>query len=414
MNKSPLIFEKLLQKTFLYYLFICSFLPSGTIFHFNIKLFLFVIILALFLPVFLKTKVNKNHLTIILFISLMLFTYMLLGLLKGYDYLSVLVEFKFIIVIYLMLLITYIIYVRAQDKLQYLKNILTYSIYGSMSFLIIKTYFFVALLFGLYDYSYIKNIVFPAINYVPVGLSIDVGGSRFSFITLDFLSIIIFIFYLYFKKNILYLKFPTIVKIIYPIALAISIFSAYSRFLFVLSPFLLLLTYFLNREYKKIIIFFIISLFVTLYFYYDIHLIVEQRFLNQGNSDSWRILMIHALIDSWAQSPFFGNGIGAYSFELIRDKSMLFTYEVQFVSLLMQFGVFFILINAILLFFFLGNILNKTIFLTFIIFMMLMFASMTNQYLLSSTTGVLYVLILVIMLIFNKKNFVHTNNRRLA
>lgn len=381
-------------------------LPSGTIYNFNIKIYIFILLIIFSIPMLFKLKMKKNDVSVIFFVTFIICFYTLLGNINGYEFTSVLLEFKFLFGIYLMLLITYFMYLFVDDKLFFLRNVIIYTIYGSMIYLFIKSYFFLMIYFKLYDYSLMKDVIFPIINYKPVGLNIIIGAPRFSFVTMDFLSVALFILYIYFRNKIIYIKFPLFIEFFYSIILFISIFSAYSRFIFIIFPILLIIVFLLNKNYKTIILAFIIGILFSIVFHKDISLIIFQRFVNQEHSDSWRIIMTHALLNSWSQSPFLGRGIGAYSLELIRDRSMPFSYEVQFVSILMQFGISFILLNIFILYFFLKNITNRTILLTFSIYISLILGSFTNQYLLSTTTGVIYVIIFIILLVFNNVNYI--------
>lgn len=57
-------------------------------------------------------------------------------------------------------------------------------------------------------------------------------------------------------------------------------------------------------------------------------------------SDDPRMLMSTALIDSILDKPFFGNGLGASASGFVRFQELPWYYELQWLSIIMQFGFF--------------------------------------------------------------------------
>ncbi len=80
-----------------------------------------------------------------------------------------------------------------------------------------------------------------------------------------------------------------------------------------------------------------------------IYLEFEERFTGytQSRSDSIREEMKEFLFNSFNNSPVFGIGLGGYVRDYLRSPTMLWQYELEYLSLLMQLGIVgFILIVA--------------------------------------------------------------------
>lgn len=63
-------------------------------------------------------------------------------------------------------------------------------------------------------------------------------------------------------------------------------------------------------------------------------------------SSYYRLEQYYALINSWMAAPFFGNGFGAVAAGSIRNESTPWAYELYYLALLNQVGIFGILVYA--------------------------------------------------------------------
>jgi len=124
--------------------------------------------------------------------------------------------------------------------------------------------------------------------------------------------------------------------------------------------------------------------------------IVEKRFFSSDSSESdiTRKIQIEALLKEHQESPLLGKGLGGYARELIRDDRILHSYEVQWVSFLMQFGVLGLSLILIPVFIIARKILsppwNKRKLSLFCIYLCWIFSGFTNPFLISLASGILY------------------------
>jgi hypothetical protein len=194
-------------------------------------------------------------------------------------------------------------------------------------------------------------------------------------------------------------------KIFYIVVSLFSIFLAFSRFLwfvYAISFILYLMTLPLSRIAKSITIGGItlaacIGIVGTDYLTTSI----QQRFFSKANyySDQERVKQFQALIAEHDEAPFLGKGLGSFSPELIRDKQIKHSYELQWVAFLMQFGLLGVILMliplAIIVFRFFQYPLTRvsTGFLS--LFILWILSGLTNPYLISLQSGIIYTIFLI-------------------
>lgn len=344
-NVKKYYFSKVYLVLVLILIGISSFLPSGFIFGFPLKHLVFLLVLSALIMLLILNdtfKISKSF-KVLFYFSLMvvLILFLLMSTFGEVNFKFIFEDFKFIFLTFMFFsLVELARYTNMLSFGELYHSVFKWSFYGIFLFCISKVLLIFLLLFNVIDYAFVKNVIFPAINYEPVGLQIELIGSRFSFITLDMLSVIIFI-YLIFDKNII---INNKLKYIYYVFFFISLFSAYSRFLFMIVPLMTFVALLLNRSYKSVIT---ISIIVLIMAFLNIDLIasfIEHRFLHQEHSDSYREEMIINLSSYWEEGILLGHGFGSYVPWYIRSEDMPFSYEVQLLSIIMRFGVFPILL----------------------------------------------------------------------
>ena len=128
---------------------------------------------------------------------------------------------------------------------------------------------------------------------------------------------------------------------------------------------------------------------------------IERRFFSRDNtqSDSTRVQQTNALLDNFEKHSFFGKGIGGYASGYIRDKDLLHSYEVQWVAFLMQFGVLGLLLLFLPLLYtatrFLKPPFSRTRIAFLALFLIWLLSGLTNPFLISLASGIIYTLFFV-------------------
>ncbi len=392
---------------------VSSFLPSGFIFGFPLKhlIFLSSIFLLATIAINYNYKISYSiKVKVYILLAIILLVYLFYSVFQDTEISYVFEDFKFIFTTFLFFVsIELSKYFNNLTYTSLYKSVFLWAYYGIFLFCISKTILVFALLFNYIDYSYVTSVIFPVINYEPVGLNIPLIGSRFSFVTLDMLSVIVFLLIIYFDG----FKIKKIHLYLFYIFFLISLFSAYSRYLFFITPVLFILIQLMKARYKFIFYFLFFILVIVVFNFDVIKEIFENRFLNQEHSDIHRETMIHNLTLYWEENLIFGHGYGAYVPYYIRDMTVPFSYEVQFLSLIMRFGVIFLLFIVsieLMLTFYLIKLKSKEIMFAIFLFNVIMVASLTNQYLFNSTTNISLILIYLLVMSTIERGKIHANN----
>lgn len=115
-------------------------------------------------------------------------------------------------------------------------------------------------------------------------------------------------------------------------------YSRYIWFIYVVSIFAALI---IERRWKMMVIMVLVVLVLCIPFYDVFSTIFESRFLSDAAdiSDAGRMAQAKALLEEVAARPFLGKGLGAHSSVNRSSDSLMYSYEMQWLSLLMQFGI---------------------------------------------------------------------------
>lgn len=140
-------------------------------------------------------------------------------------------------------------------------------------------------------------------------------------------------------------------------------------------------------------------------------MVYTRLFSKENNlSDEIRREQQEALLDEFTEHTFVGKGMGSFAKEVQRDDKLPYSYEVQWLSFLLQFGtlglVFFVFLLFLLVYplFFLPLHAHQVALLTF--FSGFVFSGFTNPFVISLTSGIIYALFGL-----GSRDYAHTRHR---
>lgn len=213
--------------------------------------------------------------------------------------------------------------------------------------------------------------------------------------SIDIIPIFLMLFVLFYNRlNQDKLRFTKV----FILVVILNTIIAYSRvqFAVLLLPLSYYFAFFFSPKKKIYLFFFAI---ITIAVSYDVlALLIEDRFFSQASSESdrIRIVQIHFLIDKWLQSPLIGFGCGGYDWRLIRNKASFYSYEVQWLQMLMQFGIIGLSLYLVPFVCLFKKVFVNTIDIDkatqvagFIVFLLMGF---TNPYIIGRPAGILFLL----------------------
>jgi hypothetical protein len=202
---------------------------------------------------------------------------------------------------------------------------------------------------------------------------------------------------LYYKNA--YIDINPLARVLYFVFGSFAVFTAFSRYLFMIYPFVIFSWFVSIKGIKKYIA--VIAVIVCFIFAFDwINNVYEERFGSEisYNSDESRKEQMYYLTEAWGEVPLIGGGFGYHSNQLIRSESIPYTYELQIVSFLMKFGIlgmtYLCMFCALLIGMMVKYLPLKQGLLTIPMFVAFIVSGFTNQYLVSSASAVIYILFL--------------------
>lgn len=192
------------------------------------------------------------------------------------------------------------------------------------------------------------------------------------------------------------LRISRTIKIVYAVLIVFSIFISYSRYVWAMAVVVVIIAFVLSRKIRKYSSLLMISFLLSAIFYHPYLHSLENRFFSHAVSvsDNIRLHELPYLLRYFESSPIFGHGLGAYVPSLIRDPINKYSYEIQWIALLMQIGIIGVTMVCAALFLivypFISRGVNKIKIALVILLALWLSASFFNPYLTSSAAGVIF------------------------
>lgn len=288
------------------------------------------------------------------------------------------------------------------------EELIKFAFYGALIFATWKVMVVLLLVGRVIQYGDVYYFFLNNLGYRPVSSGIYGGLVRFNFIIYDFV-VALFLFVIPGFPR-LFKSIPVWVRIAFFIIGVPCLVFAFSRLLFVLVLILWFYLFVFKANFKAKFAISSLAMAVIMVSLPWLEGVVEQRFNNVSSvhSDNIRTEQISALLDTWSNSPVIGGGFGFYAKSLIRDPVNPFNYEVQWVGFLTKFGILGVLflIGLVLILFAYLLKEKRTLDNYALAFILLVFigGGFTNQYLVSSPSGVFYLALLVMASILRRSS----------
>lgn len=178
--------------------------------------------------------------------------------------------------------------------------------------------------------------------------------------------------------------------------LLFSIFVIFSRYLWMVAAVGVLFSVLNRRFFMSAFSLFVLVVLVIVALGPFVGEPVTDRFFSDRShlGDSMRQRQVVVVLEEAKNYPLFGKGIGAYARELPRHETLRFSYEVQWIGFLLQFGA----VGLSILLFHVGMIARNFVagrvsmlkIAFFTMFLLWLGAGWFNPYLISKTAGVIF------------------------
>lgn len=135
--------------------------------------------------------------------------------------------------------------------------------------------------------------------------------------------------------------------------------------------------------------------------------VVEKRLFSTDNyqSDATRREQIEAMMGACDESPLLGKGLGGYTQACVRDVTLPHAYEVQWIAFLMQFGVLGLCLILLPIFYIGWKLIELPLTISklcyFTLYSLWLVSGFTNPFLISLTSGFIYLFFLAAADILN-------------
>lgn len=274
--------------------------------------------------------------------------------------------------------------------------------------------FFKCVIYANFTYSALKLllVLLHILHIIPLYDALGKLGIRFMSMqiygglgrmqtSIDILSP--FVLYFVLKNDSFKIPLPKLFRSLFCLVTWVSILLSFSRF-FIGLGLCAHLIYWLSLNRMQLVIalskcVFLLAFLTCLIGPDVIYKVVERRFLSTDvtYSDKVRQTQVETLLDEFAENPLLGKGMGGFSETAIRDGGALsHSYEVQWVAFLMQFGLVGLSIILMALGLIAWPMLSFPVTLErvslFCMFGLWILAGMTNPFIISLTSGIIYAL----------------------
>ena len=430
------IINRSLYYTYIIFISLSIILPFGKVGNFSIfqiafllNFFLLIIYFATCNPKLSKLQVGK-FLYYILFSSLFLCIWFVVGILND-NVLSVNIsQLKTFTITFSVVYITYLLLL---SKVIEFRQFFYIIIYSTLFYCLVKFVLCYLMLIGVIDYNLlIKYLQSQDINLVSAPI-LD-GIPRFQILN-D--NVIPFSTFIVLNINFFMIRINKYIKFLFLFASISALYIAFSRYLWFLQIFVFILSYIqgfklskrgLLPKLKRLSVkksYFYLPFILVFFLYILINPISQEwltsvfieRFLGDNTqlSDSIREGQYIALIKEIWVSPFMGKGFGGFVPNLIRDELNPYSYELQWLSFLMQFGfigIFILLLHIFSILFFkfpqektsnfsINHEFRNASVSLILLYIAWLSSGFTNPLLLSSVSGIIFSFFLVSFLINN-------------
>lgn len=321
-------------------LLISSALPSGNILGFPIKILLALIIMILIIAKK-KLVIDKNTILLAISFSCIVF-WSVESYLLNYSIKSIYLCLKSFSSLLMVLMISIVLYknklIDLLESLRVLRN--TFIIY-----VLFKIIIEVLFVFNFISLDRIKFIMMDLLGAEMMTLEFTMGNlvmCRFSTPN-DVIPVLLL------GVDLIMSQRSKLVNILMIVALGMFSLITYSRVTIIHYIITLAISGFIyinnkkQNQYIKYIMIIAVFLFsyINTSFFEELYHVMEFRFnsVQSDYSDSIRAIQYDIFINNISESLFFGQGLGSYIPSYVRSTEVLFSYELEYLSFLYQFGI---------------------------------------------------------------------------
>lgn len=312
------------------------------------------------------------------------------------------VQIKFLLTFLSTLFIVWIMYYAIMNELISPEFVLKFAIYAFVIYAIGKIAINIFIVLQLLREEELRSIIRNSLGASFISTNLFFGLIRINFPPDFGIPIVLFCLI---TSNKLGISVSGKAKTLYIFVLLMAILIAYSRYLWGVA-FCAILFGTLVMGKKHLIVFIVLLAGASTFALTneEVRAAIENRFSSYAveASDDLRDAQMTALLDSINAQPFFGKGLATYVPYLIRSKNSPYSYELQILATMMQFGIVGIIPIFIFLAAFVSVIKTRNFFVYSMIGIMYLFwilAGFTNPSLIGRAAAIVFVMFICVGLL---------------
>ncbi len=317
------------------YLFLTIALPSGSIYGLNLKSPLYALLLPVaFFCYFRRGHALLKNVALLITVPAVMLLWVMLGLSRGFEVAG---AFRQCLDIFLTFLVCWLVSVFCGQSerhfLRFVKIILSSTVAAAL-------FKFGIILYAFHAGVSITEVVAQVDKIFSVELmSMDIGDlfGRIQFMSDELVPLCIYVVLRYRDR----LGLSSLGSSALILVLILSVLISFSRYFWGFTALAFGLGLLVCKKDRFTLVLsslLSVAVLVSLPFLIALY---QLRFSADvaGGSDDVRVEQIRALVAFFQDSPFWGNGFGSFTHEVIRSVGTPYTYEVQLLALLAQLGV---------------------------------------------------------------------------
>jgi hypothetical protein len=319
-------------------LFLVVSLPTGSMLGVNIKIVVFGIFLAAFVPYLLVAREGFSSGDAAFLIAVVAFfcLWALIGIVGGgVDGNQVLHKLRDMVST---VVIAWLSIFSIRRGLVSAERLATIVIYGALSISVMK----LAITVGSFYFG--ANPVEATLSIFP-GAPIISGPIPFGLLRMEFTPDLLGSFALFalLTPRLSGVRFGKPMTFLITLVVLASAVMAFSRYIWFAHLMAILVAMVVQRNWRLLIVIAVAAIVIGGIFPDFFSVAFESRFLSTSaeKSDAARIEQSRALIEEFEDRPILGKGMGAHAAGLLRDDrdEHLYVYELEWLAFLMQFGI---------------------------------------------------------------------------
>ena len=329
------VLQWVFEPLFRVYVYLLVLLPSGSLFGFNIKTTVFLLLLVpALLRLFQKRSVTFLHVGLLIALPAVFAVWLLIGQIYGVDLFLSLSQYKDVLTTFVSVWLAAVYF--SESELAKVKFLLM-MIHAEGTACVAKLLLLAYVAYKGIPISVLVDTISDFTGTNLMGMDSGEALGRIQFIADGLIPLCIYVLLRYRKK----MGITTTGALVLFVLLVTSLVFTFSRFFWAFAGLALCLGLLSNRKDRFHAWVLVLLSMIFLSTFPLLSALAQLRFSADvaGGSDEIRTVQMAALMHFFLSAPLFGHGFGSYPTDVIRNSKLPYVYEIQLLALAGQEGI---------------------------------------------------------------------------